>query len=193
MAPVLRETACVSDASPRTSFGSTSARRTSSLRETSSQRTSAPSTSVHRTSSVRPTSSRWTSAVLSSTSSWWPSVTPFRWSGRHALQASSFALAHAAPHAVALVPTEGVVQALDTDRAVRADPLGLPGGATLLREEHLWIVLPAPGPLLPGDVVMHRPPSPESHGCDSEGIGAFLASGCYPISLSAWSPHEIVH
>jgi hypothetical protein len=47
-------------------------------------------------------------------------------SGRHALQASPFPFAHPAPHPVALVATECVVQALDANGTVSADPLGLP-------------------------------------------------------------------
>ncbi len=49
-----------------------------------------------------------------------------RSSGRHALQASALPFAHAPPHAVSLVTTEGVVQALDADGTLAADPLGLP-------------------------------------------------------------------
>jgi hypothetical protein len=47
-------------------------------------------------------------------------------SGRHALQASPFPFAHPAPHAVSLVATKRVVQALDADGTVCADPFGLP-------------------------------------------------------------------
>jgi hypothetical protein len=47
-------------------------------------------------------------------------------SGRHALQASPFPFAHPAPHPVALVASEGVVQAFDANGAISADPLGLP-------------------------------------------------------------------
>jgi hypothetical protein len=47
-------------------------------------------------------------------------------SGRHALQASSFPFAHPSPHPVALIASEGVVQAFDANGAVSADPLGLP-------------------------------------------------------------------
>jgi hypothetical protein len=50
-------------------------------------------------------------------------VTSFPRSGRHALQASPFPFAHAPPHAVALVAPQRVVQALDPDRALRADAL----------------------------------------------------------------------
>jgi hypothetical protein len=52
-------------------------------------------------------------------------VTSFPRSGRHALQASPFPLAHASPHAVALVAPQRVVQALDPDRALCADALRL--------------------------------------------------------------------
>jgi hypothetical protein len=47
-------------------------------------------------------------------------------SGRHALQASAFPFAHAPPDPVALIASKGVVQALDADGTLAADPLGLP-------------------------------------------------------------------
>jgi hypothetical protein len=53
-------------------------------------------------------------------------VTPFRCSGRHTLEASPFPLAHPSPHPVPLVAAQGVVEALDTNGTVSADPLGLP-------------------------------------------------------------------
>src|SRR5262249_16042129 len=96
-------------------------------------------------------------------------------SGRHALQASAFAFAHSAPHSVPLVPAEGVVEALDANGALRADTLRLARRTTLLREEDLRVVLPAPGPFLPWDEVMHRPP-PELHFCNSEGNPGQMAS-----------------
>ena len=46
--------------------------------------------------------------------------------GRHPLEASSLPFAHAAPHAVAFITAEGVVQALDAHGALTADPLGFP-------------------------------------------------------------------
>jgi hypothetical protein len=82
-------------------------------------------------------------------------VTSFPRSGRHALQASSFPLAHAPPHAVPLVAAQGVVEALDPDRALRADTLRFARRSTLLGEEHLRVELPASRPLLPRDVVVH--------------------------------------
>jgi hypothetical protein len=53
-------------------------------------------------------------------------VTPFRCSGRHTLEASPFPLAHPSPHPVPLVAAQGVVETLDTNGTVSADPLGLP-------------------------------------------------------------------
>jgi hypothetical protein len=53
-------------------------------------------------------------------------VTPFRCSGRHTLQASPFPLAHPPPHPIPLIAAEGVVEALDANGTVSADPLGLP-------------------------------------------------------------------
>jgi hypothetical protein len=47
-------------------------------------------------------------------------------SGRHALQASPFPFAHAAPDAVALVAAERVVEAFDANGTLVTDPLGLP-------------------------------------------------------------------
>src|SRR4029450_12455126 len=105
-----------------------------------------------------PTSSWPQSAWRSNASSpWEPSLTPFpSLSGRHALQASPFPLAHPAPHAVALVASERVVQALDANGTVGADPLCLSRGASLLGEEDLRVVFATASPLLPWDVVMHR-------------------------------------
>lgn len=54
-------------------------------------------------------------------------VTPFPLSRRHALQASPFPFAHPSPHPISLVTTERVVEALDANGTVSADPLGLPG------------------------------------------------------------------
>ena len=84
-------------------------------------------------------------------------LTSFPSSGRHPLQASPFPLAHPAPHAVALVAPQGVVQALDPNGTVRADALGFAGGAAFLGEEDLRVVLPASRSLLPRDEVVHRP------------------------------------
>jgi hypothetical protein len=47
-------------------------------------------------------------------------------SGRHAFQASPFPFAHPTPHAVPLIATECVVQALDANGTLATDPLGLP-------------------------------------------------------------------
>jgi hypothetical protein len=47
-------------------------------------------------------------------------------SGRHALQAPPFPFAHAAPDAVSLVSAECVVEALDANGTLAADPLGFP-------------------------------------------------------------------
>jgi hypothetical protein len=93
--------------------------------------------------------------------------TSFQRSRRHALQASSFPFAHAAPHAVALVPAQGVVQALDPNGALGADPLRLSRGSALLGEEDLGIELAAAGPVLPWNEVMHRRFLPELHPCNS--------------------------
>jgi hypothetical protein len=47
-------------------------------------------------------------------------------SGRHAFQASPFSFAHPSPHPVPLIATKGVVEALDANRTIGADPLRLP-------------------------------------------------------------------
>jgi hypothetical protein len=47
-------------------------------------------------------------------------------SGRHALQASPFPFTHPSPHPVPLVAAKGVVEALDANRTIGTDPLGLP-------------------------------------------------------------------
>jgi hypothetical protein len=100
-------------------------------------------------------------------------VTSLPRSGRHALQASSFPLAHASPHAVPLVATQRVVEALDPNRALGADTLRLARRSSLLREENLRVEVPASPFLLPRDVVVHvaRSRSLELHSCNS-GAGA---------------------
>src|SRR6266511_1528536 len=115
-------------------------------------------------------------------------LTPSRRSGRHPLQASSLPFAHPPPHAVPLVSAEGVVQTLDADRAVRADPLGLPRGAALLGEEHLRVLFPAPSPLLPWNVMVHGPLLPESHSCNSDGRGRRSASRDFRLRSPSCSP-----
>jgi hypothetical protein len=141
-------------------------------RSSASRSNASPSTSGLWSSELpayAPTSSWPQSASRSiSSSPWEPSVTPFPSpSGRHALQASSFPFAHPTPHAVALVAPERVVQALDTNGTVRADPLRLSRRASLLGEEDLGVVFAATGSFLPWDVVMHRSLPLESHACDS--------------------------
>jgi hypothetical protein len=81
-------------------------------------------------------------------------------SGRHALQASPFPFAHASPHAVPLVATQRVVEALDANRALGADALRLARRSALLGEENLRVELPASRPLLPRDEVVHAARSP---------------------------------
>jgi hypothetical protein len=71
-------------------------------------------------------------------------VTSLLRSGRHALQASTFPLAHASPHAIALVATQRVVETLDPDLALRADALRFSRGTALLGEEDLRVEVPAP-------------------------------------------------
>jgi hypothetical protein len=81
-------------------------------------------------------------------------------SGRHALQASPLPLAHAPPHAVPLVATQRVVEALDANRALGADALRLARRSALLGEEDLRVELPASRSLLPRDEVVHAARSP---------------------------------
>ena len=76
-------------------------------------------------------------------------------SRRHPFEASPFPFAHATPHAVPLIATERVVEAFDPNGTLSADPFGLPRRSPLLGEEDLRVVVPAPGPFLPWDVVMH--------------------------------------
>src|SRR5262249_13723885 len=65
------------------------------------------------------------------------------------LEPAALPLGHAPPDAEPLVMCERVLQALRTDLAAGADPLGLPGGAALLREERLRVGLGAQRALLP--------------------------------------------
>ena len=81
-------------------------------------------------------------------------VTPDRvtgWTGGSdsAAQPAPLTLRQPAPDAEPLVVRQRVLQALGTHLAARADALGLPGGAALLREERLRIGLGAQRPLLP--------------------------------------------
>jgi hypothetical protein len=96
---------------------------------------------------------------------------------RHPFEAPSFPFAHPAPHAVSLIATKRVVEALDPNGAFRADAFGLPGRSPLLGEEDLRVVISTPRPFLPWDVVMHVALPPKSHTCDSEGRTASLARG----------------
>jgi hypothetical protein len=96
---------------------------------------------------------------------------------RHPFEAPSFPFAHPAPNAVPLVAAKRVVEALDPNRALRADAFGLPRRSPLFGEEDLRIVVPTPRPFLPWDVVMHAALPPKSHTCDSEGRTASLARG----------------
>src|SRR6516164_3902598 len=66
-----------------------------------------------------------------------------------ALEAAALALGEAAPDAEALVVFERVFKALGAHVAGAAHLLGLPGGATLLREEGLRIRLRAQRTVLP--------------------------------------------
>src|SRR4051794_20662346 len=69
------------------------------------------------------------------------------------LELAALPLGHAAPDPEALVVRECVVEAVSTDVAGQADPLRLPGGAALLREERLRVGLGAQRALLPSQLV----------------------------------------
>src|SRR5258705_8445299 len=62
-----------------------------------------------------------------------------RRSDRLALHPAPFTLGQPAPDAEAFIMLQRVLQALHADLTAPADLLGLPGGATLLREESLRI------------------------------------------------------
>src|SRR5215475_12153951 len=66
-----------------------------------------------------------------------------------ALEAAALALGEAAPDSEALVVFERIFKALGTHLAGAAHLLGLPGGATLLREERLRIGLGTQRAVLP--------------------------------------------
>jgi hypothetical protein len=74
-------------------------------------------------------------------------------SGGDALEAPSFSFRQAAPDTEALVVLERVVEALITDSALRADPLGLPGRPALLRKEGLGVGLEALRVVAPGQLL----------------------------------------
>src|SRR6266702_6042498 len=70
------------------------------------------------------------------------------------LQAAPLTLGHAAPDAEPLVVLQRVLQALGTDLAAAAHPLGLPGRSSLFREERLRICLRAQRLILPAQLVL---------------------------------------
>jgi hypothetical protein len=72
---------------------------------------------------------------------------------RLTLDATAFSLGQTAPDAETLVVLQRVVQALGPHLAAPADPLGLPGGTALLREERLRIRLRAQRAVLPAQFV----------------------------------------
>src|SRR4051812_16897522 len=78
-----------------------------------------------------------------------PTVTSAVCSDRTPLQAPALPLGQSAPDAEPLVVLEGVLKALATHLAAGADPLRLPGGPALLREEGLRVGLGAQRSLLP--------------------------------------------
>jgi hypothetical protein len=96
-------------------------------------------------------------------------------SGGHALQSPAFPFAHATPHPIPLVATQGVIQALDANRTVGADPLGLSRRPALLGKKDLRVVVPATCAVLPWNEVVHGQP-PELHCCNSDGNGPGNAS-----------------
>lgn len=80
---------------------------------------------------------------------------PLSLSGRHALEASSFTLAHTTPYAIPLVAAQSVIQTLHADGAVGAYALRLARRPAFLGEEDFRIVATAECPLLPRNEVMH--------------------------------------
>lgn len=70
-----------------------------------------------------------------------------------ALDPSALALRQTAPDSEPLVVLQRVLKALATHLAAPADPLGLPGGTALLREERLRIRLRAQRAVLPTQVI----------------------------------------
>jgi hypothetical protein len=70
-----------------------------------------------------------------------------------AFDPAALTLGQAAPDSEPLVVLERVLKALGADLATPADPLGLPGGAALLRKERLRIRLRAERTFLPAQVI----------------------------------------
>jgi hypothetical protein len=69
------------------------------------------------------------------------------------LDPAALALGEPAPDAEPLVVLQRVLEALRADLTAPADPLGLPGGTALLREERLRIRLRAERLILPTQVI----------------------------------------
>jgi hypothetical protein len=65
------------------------------------------------------------------------------------LEPTAFTFGEPAPDPETLVVLQRVLKALGADLTTPADPLGLPGGAALLREERLRIRLRAERSVLP--------------------------------------------
>jgi hypothetical protein len=72
---------------------------------------------------------------------------------RAPLHAAALSLGQTPPDAKPLVVLQRVLKALGTNLTASADPLGLPRGAALLREERLRIRLSAQRTILPTQVI----------------------------------------
>src|SRR5512132_2318213 len=96
--------------------------------------------------------------------------------GGAALEAAALALGQATPDPEPLVVGQRVLEAFGLDRAGLADALGRAGGAALLREEAVGVLIQAGRPLVPGldldgDGAHPLPPQPVQRGVRSHGYG----------------------
>ena len=81
-----------------------------------------PSSYEPPASGLRSSSEPWSSWLL-------PCCPPFAYPvdlRRHTFQAPTLPFTHPAPHAVAFIAAEGVIEAFDPNGAFAADPFGLP-------------------------------------------------------------------
>jgi hypothetical protein len=117
------------------------------------------------------------------------------WSRRHALQASTFPLAHSSPYPIAFVPSQGIVEAFDANGALRAYPFGLARRPSLFGEEDLWVEVSASRSVLPWNEMVHSGSPPKLHSCNSGPLRTRNASpgpNFFRSGSFSSSPPEIV-
>src|SRR2546426_1368888 len=161
-----------------------------------------PRTSASSTSSWPSTSWRSTSLLPCALLAWdhlLSGLVMTSASRRHALQAPALPLAHSSPHPIAFVASEGVVEALDANGALGADPFGLARGSALLGKEDLRVEVSASRSVLPWNEMVHASSPPKLHCCNSEplrtrnaspGPNFFRPGSSLHLHPRSWSYHR---